>query len=98
MEGATLAQRRPEMSFRIETKSVDERVRLHLYGQFVGSEAERLLRDQIVRAVANQGHVVVDASEMTVFDPASLAVIQAGLGEWLTLEGGGAYLELLLRR
>lgn len=86
------------MSFRIDTRSVDEHVRLHLHGQFVGPEAERLLREQIVRAVADQGHVVVDASEMTVFDPACLAVIQAGLGEWLTLEGGGAYLELLLRR
>lgn len=86
------------MSFRIETKSVDDRIHLCLHGQFVGSEAERLLRDQIVRAVADKGHVIVDASEMTVFDPASLAVIQAGLGEWLTLQGGGAYLDLLLRR
>jgi hypothetical protein len=86
------------MSFRIETRSAEERVRLHLHGQFVGSEAERVLREQIVRAVADQGHVVVDASEMTAFDQACLAVIQAGLGEWLTLEGGGAYLELLLRR
>jgi hypothetical protein len=64
----------------------------------VGPAAERILREQIVRAVADQGHVVVDASEMTVFDPASLAVIQAGLGDWLTLEGGGAYLELMLNR
>jgi hypothetical protein len=86
------------MNFRIETKSVDDRVQLCLHGQFVGSEAERLLRDQIVRAVANQGHVVVDAAEMSVFDPACLAVIQAGLGEWLTLQNGGAYLDLLLKR
>ena len=86
------------MSFRIETKEVDQRVVLHLHGQLVGPEAERLLREQIVRAVAGQGHVVIDASEMTVFDPACLAVIQAGLGDWLTLEGGGAYLELMLRR
>ena len=86
------------MSFRIETRQVDARVRLHLHGQLVGPEAERLLREQIVRAVADQGHVVLDASEMTVFDPACLAVIQAGLGDWLTLEGGGAYLELMLRR
>jgi anti-anti-sigma regulatory factor len=86
------------MSFRIETRSVEERVVLHLHGQLVGPEAERLLREQIVRAVANQGHVVVDASEMTVFDPACLAVIQAGLGEWLSVQGGGAYLDLLLGR
>lgn len=86
------------MSFRIESRTVDERVVLYLHGQLVGPEAERILREQIVRAVADQGHVVVDASEMTVFDPASLAVIHAGLGDWLTLEGGGAYLELLLRR
>jgi hypothetical protein len=86
------------MSFRIETKSVDDRVQLCLHGQFVGVEAEHLLRDQIVRAVADKGHVIVDASEMTVFDPACLAVIQSGLGTWLTLEGGGAYLDLLLRR
>jgi anti-anti-sigma regulatory factor len=86
------------MSFRIEGRIVEERVVLHLHGQLVGPEAERLLREQIVRAVANQGHVVVDASEMTVFDPACLAVIQAGLGEWLTLQGGGEYLDLLLGR
>jgi anti-anti-sigma regulatory factor len=86
------------MSFRIETRQVADRVVLHIHGQLVGSEAERILREQIVRAVADQGHVVIDASEMTVFDPACLAVIQAGLGDWITLEGGGAYLELMLRR
>ena len=86
------------MSFRIESRQAGERIVLHLHGQLVGPEAERILREQIVRAVADQGHVVVDASEMTVFDPACLAVINAGLGDWLTLEGGGAYLELLLRR
>ena len=57
-----------------------------------------MLREQIVHAIADHGHVVVDASEMTTFDAACLAVLQAGLGEWLTLEGGGAYLDLLLRR
>jgi anti-anti-sigma regulatory factor len=86
------------MSFRIESRRVEERVVLHLHGALVGSEAERILREQIVRAVADQGHVVLDASEMTVFDPACLAVIQAGLGDWLTLQGAGAYLELLLSR
>jgi anti-anti-sigma regulatory factor len=86
------------MSFRIESRLVNDRIVLHLHGQLVGPEAERILRDQIVRAVAGQGHVVVDASEMTVFDPACLAVIQSGLGTWLTLEGGGAYLDLMLRR
>jgi anti-anti-sigma regulatory factor len=86
------------MTFRIESRPVEDRVVLHLYGQFVGNEAERLLREQIVRGVAAQGHVVVDATEMTEFDAASLAVIQAGLDDWLTLEGGGAYLDLLLRR
>ena len=64
----------------------------------MGRDAERVLREQIVRAVAEQGHVVVDVSEMTVFDSACLAVIEAGLGQWLALRGGGAYLELLLQR
>jgi hypothetical protein len=86
------------MSFRIESREVDQKIVLHLHGQLVGTEAERILRDQIVRAVADRGHVTVDAGEMTVFDPGCLAVIQAGLGDWLTLVGGGAYLELMLRR
>ena len=86
------------MSFRIESREVGGRVVLYLHGQLVGSDAERILREQIVHAVAHHGHVVVDAGEMTVFDPASLAVIQAGLGDWITLEGGGAYLDLMLRR
>jgi hypothetical protein len=86
------------MGFRIETRKVGERTVLQLHGQLVGPEAERLLREQIVRAVAAHGHVVVEAGELTTFDPASLAVIQAGLGEWLSLEGGGAYLDLLLGR
>jgi anti-anti-sigma regulatory factor len=86
------------MSFRIESRQVDGRVVLFLHGQLAGVEAERLLREQLVRAVADQGHVVVDASEMTVLDATCLAVIQAGLGDWLTLVGGGAYLELLLGR
>jgi anti-anti-sigma regulatory factor len=86
------------MSFRIESRVVASKVSLYLHGQLVGPEAERILREQIVRAVADQGHVVIDAGELTVFDPACLAVIQAGLGDWLTLQGGGAYLELLLRR
>jgi anti-anti-sigma regulatory factor len=86
------------MSFRIESRRVDERVVLHLHGHLVGPEAERLLREQIVRAVADQGHVIVDASEMAVFDAACLAVIQAGIGEWLTVQGGGEYLELLLKQ
>ena len=85
------------MSFRIESRVVAERTVLFLHGQLVGPEAERILREQIVRAVADQGHVLVDAGELTTFDQASLAVIQAGLGDWLTVEGG-AYLELLLRR
>jgi anti-anti-sigma regulatory factor len=85
------------MSFRIESRHA-ERAVLHLEGQLVGPEAERTLREQIVRAVADFGHVVIDASELTVFDPACLAVIQAGLGDWITLERGGAYLELMLRR
>ena len=85
-------------SFRIESRQVEERVVLYLHGQLVGPEAERILREQIVRAVANQGHVVVDASEMAEFDPACLAVIQAGQGDWLTVQGGGTYLELLLGR
>ena len=63
------------MSFRIEARQREERVVLHIHGQLVGPEAERLLREQIVRAVADQGHIVIDASEMTVFDPACLAVI-----------------------
>jgi hypothetical protein len=86
------------MTFRIDRRTVETRVVLFLHGQLVGPEAERILREQIVHAVADEGHVVVDASEMTTFDPACLAVIHAGLDDWLTLEGADAYLDLLLRR
>ncbi|HVZ75290.1 MAG TPA: hypothetical protein VHJ20_23090 [Polyangia bacterium] len=86
------------MTFRIDARLVGERIVLALHGQLVGAEAERLLREQIVRAVAEKGCVVVDAAEMTTIDAASLAVIHAGLGAWITVEGGGEYLDLLLRR
>jgi len=86
------------MTFRIEKYQVDNRAVLQIHGQLVGRDAERVLREQIARAVADQGHVVVDVSEMTVFDPGCLAVIEAGLGQCLDLQGGGAYLELLLQR
>ena len=35
------------MSFRIESRQVETRVVLHLHGQLVGPEAERILREQI---------------------------------------------------
>jgi anti-anti-sigma regulatory factor len=86
------------MAFRIDSKQHANRVRLHAAGELSGRQAERVLREQIVRAVADRGHVVLDVAEVTVIDAGCLAVIEAGIGEWLSVEGGGPYLRTLLSR
>jgi ABC-type transporter Mla MlaB component len=86
------------MPFRIDSQQHKNRVRLHVAGELSGRQAERVLREQIVRAVADRGHVVLDVAEVTVIDPGCLAVIEAGLGDWLSVEGGGPYLRTLLSR
>ena len=86
------------MPFRIDNQQDKDRVRLHAAGELSGRQAERVLREQIVRSVADCGHVVLDVSEVTVIDAGCLAVIEAGLGDWLSVEGGGPYLRTLLSR
>jgi ABC-type transporter Mla MlaB component len=86
------------MPFRIDCQQHTDRVRLHAAGELSGRQAERVLREQIVRAVADCGHVVLDVAEVTVIDAGCLAVIEAGLGDWLSVEGGGPYLRTLLAR
>ena len=86
------------MPFRIDNQQDKDRVRLHAAGELSGRQAERVLREQIVRGVADCGHVVLDVSEVTVIDAGCLAVIEAGLGDWLSVEGGGPYLRTLLSR
>ena len=86
------------MPFRIDNQQDKNRVRLHAAGELSGRQAERVLREQIVRGVADCGHVVLDVAEVTVIDAGCLAVIEAGLGDWLSVEGGGPYLRTLLSR
>ena len=86
------------MAFRIDNQQDKNLVRLHAAGELSGRQAERVLREQIVRAVADRGHVVLDVAEVTVIDAGCLAVIEAGIGDWLSVEGGGPYLRTLLSR
>jgi anti-anti-sigma regulatory factor len=86
------------MCFRIDCEPENNQVVLKVQGQLVGWEAEQVLRAELVRAVAEKGQVVVDVGELTVVDLGCLAAIETGLGTWLSVKGGGAYLQTLLRR
>ena len=55
-----------------------------------------MLREQIVRAVSENGRVVLDVGGVTVIDSGSPAIVESGIGDWLWLEGGGDYLDTLL--
>ncbi len=46
--------------------------------------------------MADKGHVVLDVAGVTVIDSGCLAIIESGLGDWLSVEGGGPYLSMLL--
>jgi anti-anti-sigma regulatory factor len=84
------------VTFRIDCDDDGGLTILRAHGHLVGGEAEQVLRDQIVRAVAKQSAVVLDIGNVAAVDSACLAVIQAGIGDWLTVENGGEYLNALL--
>jgi ABC-type transporter Mla MlaB component len=84
------------MSFRIDRAGGQQGITLRVEGRLVGREAELVLREQIVRAVSEQGKVVLHVAGVTVIDSGCLAIIESGLGDWLAVEGGGDYLNLLL--
>jgi anti-anti-sigma regulatory factor len=84
------------MSFRIDRAGDEFQIILRVQGRLLGREAEQILREQIVRAVSEKGHVVLDVSGVTVIDSGCLAIVESGLGDWLSVEGGGAYLNMLL--
>ena len=86
------------MSFRIDRAGDEYQLILRVQGRLLGREAEQILREQIVRGVSEKGHVVLDVAGVTVIDSGCLAVIESGLGDWLSVEGGGAYLNVLLGR
>jgi|KBSMisStandDraft_5_1062788.scaffolds.fasta_scaffold1451737_1 anti-anti-sigma regulatory factor len=86
------------MSFRIDRAGDEYQLILRVHGRLLGREAEQILREQIVRAVSEKGHVVLDVAGVTVIDSGCLAIIESGLGDWLSVEGGGAYLNMLLGR
>jgi ABC-type transporter Mla MlaB component len=84
------------MSFRIDRAGDERGITLRVEGRLVGREAEVVLREQIVRAVSERGKVVVDVAGVAVIDPGCLAIIESGIGDWLSVQGGGDYLNLLL--
>jgi anti-anti-sigma regulatory factor len=86
------------MSFRIDRAGDEYQLVLRVHGRLLGREAEQILREQIVRAVSDKGHVVLDVAGVTVIDSGCLAIIESGVGDWLSVEGGGAYLNMLLGR
>ena len=65
---------------------------IRLEGHFAGREAWKVLCQHIASAVAEGGRVIVDVAAMTGHDDACLAAIDAGVGTWLSVEGGGEYL------
>jgi anti-anti-sigma regulatory factor len=84
------------MGFRIDRTGDGRDIKLRVQGRLVGREAELVLREQIVRAVSENGRLVLDVRGVTVIDSGCLAIIESGLGDWLSVEGGDAYLDLLL--
>ena len=84
------------MPFRIDRASDEHQIKLRIQGRLVGREAALVLREQIVRAVSENGRVVLDVRGVTVIDSGCLAIVESGIGDWLSLEGGGDYLDLLL--
>lgn len=84
------------MSFRIERAGDQYQIILRIEGRLTGREAEQIMREQVVRAVAEKGHVVLDVAGITVIDSGCLAIIESGLGDWLSVEGGASYVNMLL--
>jgi ABC-type transporter Mla MlaB component len=84
------------MPFRIERAGDEQERKLRIHGRLVGREAALVLREQIVRAVSENGRVALDVSGVTVIDSGCLAIIESGIGDWLSVEGGGDYLDILL--
>ena len=84
------------MGFRIDRAGDEQKLKLLVHGRLVGREAALVLREQIVRAVSENGRVALDVSGVTVIDSGCLAIIESGVGDWLSIEGGGDYLDILL--
>ena len=95
MTGRALAQA-ISMNFRIDRITRQGIPVLRMEGLLVGHETWRVLCDQIARAVSGGGGIVLDVSGVTGYDDACLAAIEASLGSWLSIEGGGEYLRTLL--
>jgi anti-anti-sigma regulatory factor len=86
------------MSFRIDVERKRERIVLRVQGALVGWEAEQVLREQIVAAVSERPEIVLDLRELTAIDPGCLGALESGLIGGVSIEGGGAYVETLLRK
>jgi hypothetical protein len=84
------------MSFRIDRIVREGIPVLRMEGLLVGHDTWRVLCDQITRAVSDGGGFALDVSGVTGYDDACLAAIEASLGCWLWVEGGGEYLRTLL--
>ena len=84
------------MCFRIDCEPGNNRIVLRVQGALVGWEAERLLRQEIVRAAATGSPVIVDVAEVTTLDGGCLAALETGISAGLSIQGGRAFLDVLL--
>jgi hypothetical protein len=86
------------MCFRIDVERKKDSIVLSVHGALVGWEAERVLREQIVNAVSESQEIVLNLRELSAIDPGCLGALESGLIGGVSIEGGGAYVEALLRK
>lgn len=86
------------MGFRItRDDSADDRTLLHVEGDLLGEEAAHVLGDEILRAVARGGRVIVDLRDVAWYGDACLAIL-VNQPAAVALTGGGALLATFLEQ
>jgi hypothetical protein len=86
------------MCFRIDVERKKDCIVLRVHGALVGWEAERVLREEIVNATAECPEIVLNLRELSAIDPGCLGALESGLIGGVSIEGGGPYVEALLRK